>query len=771
MRRARSFWPPGRVRRPADVTWLLATVGAIVALGLLSQLLPARAEVGVPDDVWGLPQLLLSVANAVASLAVLAVLVAIAADAVRRRRYALPAALLASGLGVLLAVAADEAADAGWTVALGPAKDSAVVPLAAGVAFLVAADLPHGRRLLALGHAALVAAACCALALDSLTVPGVVAAALTGTAAGLGVRVAAGVVPARPPEDLVRSVLARAGVPVDGLHPLQQEAGRARYTSKDDFGEVLVTVVDPDRRGVTLARRAWRVLRFRTLAVGHPALSLRGVLERQALVSALAASAGVTVPAVVALVAAGPGLVLVERPLAGTRLDEVPDGGPEVLLPGFRTLRRLHDAGLAHGALTAQAVLLLPGGDAGLTDLALAQPAASELQRDLDVVALLVAGATRVGVDAAVTALRTAYVPDPAAEARLTPLVQPLGLARPLRRAVSGTTVLDDLRNALVAPARRGSSAAPRLERFRPRTVLSVIGGTVAVYVLAGQLSDVELGSALASAGLGWFAVALVGSAVTYLGAALVLNAFAPTRLPLGRSTLVQVAASFVTLVTPPTVGHLGLNVRYLQRAGVPVAVAAATVGVGQVVTVVVTVVLLLACGWLSGVSPTRPSLLPSGEVIAVLLVAALLLALAAALPATRRALRRRVEPLVRRTLPQLLEAVSDPRRLATAVVGVLLLNGGNVLALDASLRAFSTSLAFPALVVVYLVGSTVGSAAPTPGGLGAVEASLVAGLTATGLPVATAITGVLAFRAATFWLPAPVGWVTFVGLQRRRVI
>jgi uncharacterized protein (TIRG00374 family) len=250
-----------------------------------------------------------------------------------------------------------------------------------------------------------------------------------------------------------------------------------------------------------------------------------------------------------------------------------------------------------------------------------------------------------------------------------------------------------------------------------------------------------------------------------------VLGAFVPSALPLGRTCLVQLASSFVTLVTPPTVGHVGINIRYLQRSGIPTATAGAVVGVSQAVTVTVTVLLLLLCGWLSGVSPSRPSLLPSGDVLAVLLAAAALIALAVAVPVTRRLLRRRLEPLVRRALPQLLAAATDPRRLGTAVLGVLILNAGNVLALDASLRAFSVTPPLAGLVVVYLVASTVGSAAPTPGGLGAVEAALVGGLTATGVPVATALAAVLVFRTATFWLPAPVGWVAFVALQRARRI
>lgn len=61
------------------------------------------------------------------------------------------------------------------------------------------------------------------------------------------------------------------------------------------------------------------------------------------------------------------------------------------------------------------------------------------------------------------------------------------------------------------------------------------------------------------------------------------------------------------------------------------------------------------------------------------------------------------------------------------------------------------------------------GSVAPTLGGLGAVEATLVGDLTATGVPVAAVLTAVPAFRTATFWLPARLGWLTFVGLQWRK--
>ena len=50
------------------------------------------------------------------------------------------------------------------------------------------------------------------------------------------------------------------------------------------------------------------------------------------------------------------------------------------------------------------------------------------------------------------------------------------------------------------------------------------------------------------------------------------------------------------------------------------------------------------------------------------------------------------------------------------------------------SVEAFGGGLPFATVGAVYLVGSAVATAAPTPGGLGAMEAALIGGLVAAGL-------------------------------------
>jgi uncharacterized protein (TIRG00374 family) len=141
------------------------------------------------------------------------------------------------------------------------------------------------------------------------------------------------------------------------------------------------------------------------------------------------------------------------------------------------------------------------------------------------------------------------------------------------------------------------------------------------------------------------------------------------------------------------------------------------------------------------------------------------------AVPAGRRLLRARVAPTFNQVLPQLVEVAQRPKKLAQGLGGALLLSLSYILCLAACVAAFGRSVPIASIGVVYLTGSAIGSLLPTPGGLGAVEAALTAGLTATGMPGAVAVSAVLLFRLLTFWLPVPVGWAAFNYLERRGAI
>ena len=79
--------------------------------------------------------------------------------------------------------------------------------------------------------------------------------------------------------------------------------------------------------------------------------------------------------------------------------------------------------------------------------------------------------------------------------------------------------------------------------------------------------------------------------------------------------------------------------------------------------------------------------------------------------------------------------------------------------ALWASVEAFGGDTSFITVTVVTMVGGTLASAAPTPGGVGAVEAALIGGLAAFGMSAAIAVPSVLLYRVLTCWLPVFIGW------------
>jgi uncharacterized membrane protein YbhN (UPF0104 family) len=193
-----------------------------------------------------------------------------------------------------------------------------------------------------------------------------------------------------------------------------------------------------------------------------------------------------------------------------------------------------------------------------------------------------------------------------------------------------------------------------------------------------------------------------------------------------------------------------------------------ASIAVSQVVAFVLHILLLIVFAAIAGTGATSPIKPPTWAyyVVAGLIVLA---SVVLAVPAGRRAVRARLSPTFGQVLPRLLEVAQHPRKLAEVIGGALLLSLAYILCLAACVAAFGRSVPFAKIGFVYLTGSAIGSIIPTPGGLGAVEAALTAGLTAAGVPGAVAVSAVLLFRLLTFWLPVPLGRAALDFLERRQ--
>jgi len=139
--------------------------------------------------------------------------------------------------------------------------------------------------------------------------------------------------------------------------------------------------------------------------------------------------------------------------------------------------------------------------------------------------------------------------------------------------------------------------------------------------------------------------------------------------------------------------------------------------------------------------------------------------------PRLRRWLSTDVRPRLKEVTGDLVQVAREPKRLGLIVLGCAGTTLGAALALWASVEAFGGGATFVMCTVVTMVGGTLASAAPTPGGVGAVEAALIGGLAAFGVPAATGVPSVLLYRVLTCWLPVFVGWPVMRWLTENEMI
>ncbi|MDQ0794112.1 lysylphosphatidylglycerol synthase domain-containing protein [Streptomyces sp. B1I3] len=498
----------------------------------------------------------------------------------------------------------------------------------------------------------------------------------------------------------------------------------------------------------------------------------------------------------------------------------------------WRQVKALQSRRIAHRRLTGDAILVDRPGTVFVTDLRGGEIAAGDLVLRMDVAQLLTTTGLRVGAERAVAGALAVLGPDAVADCLplLQPIALSRSTRATLRRLARERSqrerdavleasqaakqaraqehegpagdrkaarkslrtekqaekraiddALDEAREEdMLAQIRRQvlliRPQAPvepvRLERIKPRTLFSFIAGSIAAYFLISQVTEADFGTVVEQAEWGWVAAALGFSALSYVAAAMSLLGFVPERVPFGRTVLAQVAGSFVKIVAPAAVGGVALNTRFLQRAGVRPGLAVASVGASQLFGLGCHILLLALFGYLTGTEKTPDSLTPSRTVIAGLLTVAVLVLVVTAIPFLRKFVVTRVRSLFAGVVPRMLDVVQRPQKLVTGIGGMLLLTGLFVLCLDASIRAFSgpdvPQLSYASIAVVFLAGNALGSAAPTPGGMGAVEGALTLGLIAVGLPKEVAAPAVLLYRVMTLWLPVLPGWICFNQLTRK---
>ncbi|RBY77268.1 hypothetical protein DQ238_15355 [Geodermatophilus sp. TF02-6] len=611
-----------------------------------------------------------------------------------------------------------------------------------------------------------------------IVLPATLAVALVlGAAAGSATLLALGRPDSRPTRAAVAAALTGSGLPLVDVRPAAVDARGSvpHVATLDDGSRVFVKVMGADNRSADLLFRAYRFVRLKDVGDERPFSSLRRAVEHEALVSLLVRDAGARTPRLRAIAPVGRDSFLLAHDLVdGATLDRVPDADvtPAVLHGIWAQVAVLRRHSVAHRDLRRANVLLDRTGRPWLIDWGFSEVAAAPALLDADVAQLLVALALQVGVDPAVDAAIAQLGPQ--AVAACLPRLQPTTLSGATRDALRHRRGL--VGQVRAAVSRRCGVPEPQLadlERIHPRTLLTVVALVVVTYLLAPQLGDVRgMAERVREADWAWAPLIVATSALTYVGAALSLAGAVPARLRPLPTLVAQLASSFASKLAPAGLGGVALNVRFLQKSGVDGAVAGSAVGLDYVAGGVVHVLLMLVFAVWAGRSVFGSLRLPHPEVLGWGALAVLALAAATlAVPAVRRLVAARLVPLVRRSVHGVAAVLRTPGRLALLLGGSALITVGYQLSLYLSTRAFGGGLDLATVGAVYLAGAAIAAVAPTPGGLGALEAALIAGLVAAGMDHTIAVPAVFLYRLTTFWLPILPGWAAFAWLQRSEFV
>ena len=601
---------------------------------------------------------------------------------------------------------------------------------------------------------------------------------LFGRTVAFGWRYARGVVNARPTGYDVVTSLFDAGLEPVACRWIGETEDTRRYEADTHDGRLLdVTVLDRDRQAVGLVYRLYRRIRLRGPAQRRNLLSLRRAVDQEALMSYALRDAGIRTPRLVAVreLSADAAVLAYER-VEGRSLEKLtPDELTDELLTRIWQLQQqmqLHQ--VAHRRFALDSLLVDRDGQVWLLDLRNGEIAASALQTRLDTAELMATLALRYGPERTVRI--GAQVLGADAMGAALPMLQPVVLTRTTRTAVrKSKDLLQRIREQILAyqPQATWVAEPVKLERLRPRTLLTVAAGLVAAYLVLYQLasSNLSLSKILATASPWWAMVAVFASVMTYVAAGMVLTGFIPERLPVVRNFLVQVAAGFVSIVAPAAVGGVALNTRYLQKQGIGTGPAVSAVGASQAVGFIMHIALIAAFSFIANTGTGGHSFAPSTVVIAILLAIGVIAMVTIGVKPLRKYAVARLKPFFEGTLPRLLDVAQNPRKLSIGLGGTILLSLMNALCLWASVLTISphANISYATTAVVFLTAQAIGSVIPVPSGIGTVELAMAGALTSIGgLPALVGTPAVFIFRLLRTYLPVIPGYFAFTHLQRK---
>jgi uncharacterized protein (TIRG00374 family) len=556
----------------------------------------------------------------------------------------------------------------------------------------------------------------------------------------------------------------------------RQVWGVEQFTGRDPAGRpVELSVYGRDASDAGVLAKLWRFCLYRD---SGPTLILDRLqqVEHEAYLTMMAGQAGVGVPEVLAAGRFGPSgdAALVTRVPEGPALAQATDVADVTLEEILRAALRLRAARIAHGAIGGDTIIASDEGVC-IRDFRRASASAPASRLDADLAAALGAMAVQAGAE------RTA-----AAAARVLDAETARGALVHLQRSAldpDTVTALKDRKDLLPrlreAVARRAGIDVPKLaeaKRVSWPNLLFAVGSLVGIWLIIGILSGAGASlEAIKGASWGWVALTFIFAQLPVVAEGWALTGAAVGQLPFGRCVALETSNTFTALVAGD-VGVFAVRVRFFQRQGydAPAAVSAgviATTASWTVKTLLFLIALPFAAGSFHAPSSSSDRQTAVWIILVVIIAAGIALAVIALVPRLRRLASSKVRPHLVIIWANVKTIATEPRKIVYVLAGSTLAQLLVILALGASLHAVGQHASIATLITVNTLAALIGGVVPVPGGLGVVEAGLIAGLAAAGIPQDQAVAAVLIQRFFAAYLPPVWGWFTLAWMRRREYV
>ncbi len=310
--------------------------------------------------------------------------------------------------------------------------------------------------------------------------------------------------------------------------------------------------------------------------------------------------------------------------------------------------------------------------------------------------------------------------------------------------------------------------------------LILVIGTLIGGWALIGVFLDVANSiSTIKNANWAWVAATGILAPFVYLGSALSSMGSIVAPLPLWPLYVLEVSNTFsgLALGTP---GVLAARIRFYQKQGIDATIAVSSGVLVSTASWIVKGALFLislpfALGAMNFSELTKDS---SGShqallellVLVVVGIGAVLIAVFA-VPRLRRMAAAKLLPKLNEVIDHFRVLAKHPTKLAQIFGGMVIAQLLTAMCLGTSLHAYGESLSLPVIFVVLTLGSMLGGISPVPGGMGVVEAGMILGLRAAGIPSDEAVAAVFTQRLFTAYLPPLFGWFGLMWLRRKEFL